>query len=312
MKDFIGKKIKEIQAVVQDDNVLLGISGGVDSSVAAVLIAQAIKNQLTCMFIDHGLLRKNEAQEVMDMFDKFGIKVVKIDAQERFLSRLKGIVNPEEKRIIIGETFIDCFNEESKKLGNFKFLAQGTLFTDIIESGTKDNVVVKSHHNVGGLPENMKFELLEPLKNLYKNQVRALGLALNMPAELINRQPFPGPGLAIRIIGEVTKEKLQILKDSDYILREEFKNHGLDKTVWQYFTVLTGLKTVGIKNKKRNYSYTIAIRAVDSIDGLNATWAKIPYEILEKVSCRMTTEVERINRVVLDITSKPPATIEWE
>lgn len=312
MKDFVKEKIKEIRQVVQDDNVLLGISGGVDSSVAAVLIARAIGKQLTCMFIDHGLLRKNEANEVMAAFDKFGIKVVKIDAQDMFLSRLAGVTDPEEKRKIIGKTFIDCFYDESKKLGNFKFLAQGTLYTDIVESGSKDNVIIKSHHNVGGLPEKMNFELLEPLKTLYKDQVRELGTALNMPSELVNRQPFPGPGLAIRIIGEVTKEKIKILQDTDYILREEFKKHGLDKTIWQYFTVLTGLKTVGVKNNQRSYSYTIAIRAVNSVDGLSATWAKIQYEILDNISLRMTSEVDKVNRVVLDITSKPPATIEWE
>lgn len=312
MKEFINKKIKEIREIVQDDNVLLGISGGVDSSVAAVLIAEAIGEQLTCMFIDHGLLRKYEAEEVMENFERFGIKVIKIDAREKFLNALKGVSDPEEKRKIIGKTFIDCFNEESKKLGNFKFLAQGTIYTDIVESGTKENLVVKSHHNVGGLPEKMNFILLEPLKTLYKNQVRELGFALNMPAELINRQPFPGPGLAIRIIGEVTKEKLTIVQDTDYILREEFKNYGLDRKVWQYFTVLTGLKTVGIKDMKRSYSYTIAIRAVHSVDGLTSKWAQIPYEVLEKISERMTKEVDDVNRVVLDITSKPPATIEWE
>ena len=312
MDNFLDAKIKEIKDNVQEDKVLLGISGGVDSSVAAVLISKAIGEQLTCMFIDHGLLRKNEANEVMENFQKFGIGVVKVDARKKFLDLLSGVTDPEEKRKIIGKTFIDVFEEESKKFGDYKFLAQGTLYTDIIESGTKTAKVIKSHHNVGGLPKNMRFKLLEPINSLFKDEVRKLGLTMGMPEELITRQPFPGPGLGIRVIGEITEEKLAIVRDTDYILRDEFKKHGLNKSVWQYFTVLTGVKTVGVMGDNRTYAYTIAIRAVTSIDGMTSDWARIPYDVLDKISRRMVNEVSKCNRVVFDITSKPPATIEWE
>lgn len=312
MKNIVNQKIKEIKETVKQDKVLLGISGGVDSSVVAVLVSKAIGDQLTCMFVDHGLLRKGEAKQVMDDFERFGIKVIKIDARDKFLNLLKGIVDPESKRKIIGKAFIDVFDEESRKLGDYKFLAQGTILTDIIESKTKDNKVIKSHHNVGGLPEDFNFKLLEPLKDLYKDQVRELGLAMDMPEHLIFRQPFPGPGLAIRVIGDITEEKLRIVRDTDFILREEIKMNNLDRKIWQYFTVLTGLKTVGIKNNQRSYDYTVAIRAVNSVDGMTSTWARIPYEVLEIISGRMVNEVEGCSRVVLDVTSKPPSTIEWE
>lgn len=312
MESYINDKIAEIKATVGNERVLLGISGGVDSSVAAVLINKAIGKQLTCMFIDHGLLRKNEGESVMEVFHKYGIEVVKIDASNRFLSLLKGVKEPEAKRKIIGNTFVKVFDEESSKFGDYKFLAQGTLYTDIIESGTKTAQTIKSHHNVGGLPKEMKFKLLEPLNVLFKDEVRKLGKALGMPDELIYRQPFPGPGLGIRIIGEITPEKIQIVQDTDAILREEFAKAKLDKEIWQYFTVLTGVQSVGVMGDQRTYSYVVAIRAITSIDGMTADWAKIPYDVLDKCSRRMINEVNGCNRIVYDITSKPPATIEWE
>lgn len=312
IEKFLAEQIAEIKQTVKDDKVLLAISGGVDSSVAAVLIAKAIGNNLTCMFIDHGLLRLNEANEVMSNFKKFGIDVIKVDASKRFLDLLKGVVDPEEKRKIIGNTFIHVFDEEARKLGDYKFLAQGTIYADVVESGVEGAKIVKSHHNVGGLPKDIRFTLLEPLKTLYKNQVRQLGLAMNMPEELIFRQPFPGPGLAIRVIGDITEDKLKIVRETDYILRDEIKKNNLDRTIWQYFTVLTGIKTVGVTNSSRTYSYTVAIRAVHSTDGMTSSWAKIPYDVLEIISGRMVSEVEGCSRVVMDVTSKPPATIEWE
>lgn len=313
MKDFIQTKVEEIKNTVQDKKVLLGISGGVDSTVAAVLIHKAIGDNLTCMFIDHGLLRENEANEVMDRFEKkFNIKVTKIDAKERFLSKLKGVEEPEKKRKIIGNEFVEVFNEEASKLGHYDFLGQGTLYTDIIESGTKTAKTIKSHHNVGGLPEHMTFKLLEPLNSLFKDEVRALGRELGLDDEFVSRQPFPGPGLGIRVIGAIDEEKLEIVRKSDLILRQEIKNAHLEKEIWQYFTVLPGFRTVGVMGDNRTYSYTIAIRAVTSIDGMTADWAKIPYDVLDLISRRIVNEVPSVNRVVLDVTSKPPATIEWE
>ncbi len=313
MGEFIETEIQNIKKTVGDKKVLLGLSGGVDSSVAAVLIHKAIGNNLICIFVDHGLLRKDEAKQVMDTFaSQFDINIIKVDAKERFLSKLKGVVDPEQKRKIIGNEFVYVFDEESKKLGDYDFLAQGTLYTDIIESGTKTAQTIKSHHNVGGLPKDMKFKLLEPLKALFKDEVRALGEKLGIPKEIVWRQPFPGPGLGIRVIGEVTEEKLELVRLSDAILREEIKNENLESEVWQYFTVLSNIQTVGVMGDQRTYDYTIGIRAITSIDGMTADWARLPWDVIDKISRRIVNEVKGINRVVYDVTSKPPATIEWE
>lgn len=265
------------------------------------------------MFIDHGLLRKGEAESVMQTFgQQFHMKVIKIDAQERFLSKLKGVSDPEKKRKIIGNEFIYVFEEESGKLEGMDFLAQGTLYTDIVESGTATAQTIKSHHNVGGLPEDMRLELIEPLKSLFKDEVRKVGEELAIPHEIVWRQPFPGPGLGIRVIGEITEDKLEIVRESDFILRDEIAKAGLDREIWQYFTALPDMKSVGVMGDTRTYSYTVGIRAVTSIDGMTADWARIPFDVLEKISVRIVNEVENVNRVVYDITSKPPATIEWE
>ncbi|AZK44807.1 glutamine-hydrolyzing GMP synthase [Paenibacillus lentus] len=313
METFIEDAIRDIRTQVGDKKVLCALSGGVDSSVVAMLIHKAVGDQLTCMFIDHGLLRKGEAESVMETFvGKFDMKVVKIDARERFLSKLAGVDDPEQKRKIIGNEFIYVFEEESKQFDDFAFLAQGTLYTDIVESGTATAQTIKSHHNVGGLPEDMKFELVEPLKALFKDEVRKVGEECGLPSEIVWRQPFPGPGLAIRVLGEVTEDKLKIVRDSDYILREEIAKAGLDREIWQYFTALPNMKSVGVMGDARTYSYTVGIRAVTSIDGMTADWARIPWDILEKISVRIVNEVDNVNRVVYDITSKPPATIEWE
>ncbi|WJH36780.1 glutamine-hydrolyzing GMP synthase [Paenibacillus sp. CC-CFT747] len=313
METFIDDQIREIREQVGDKKVLCALSGGVDSSVVAMLIHKAIGDQLTCMFIDHGLLRKGEAESVMETFvGKFDMKVVKIDAQRRFLDKLAGVDDPEKKRKIIGNEFIRVFEEESTQFDDFDFLAQGTLYTDIIESGTATAQTIKSHHNVGGLPEDMKFKLVEPLKALFKDEVRKVGEECGLPEAIVWRQPFPGPGLAIRVLGEVTEDKLTIVRDSDYILREEIANAGLDREIWQYFTALPNMKSVGVMGDARTYSYTVGIRAVTSIDGMTADWARIPWDVLEKISVRIVNEVDNVNRVVYDITSKPPATIEWE
>lgn len=311
--NFIDLKIKEIREKVGDRKVLLGLSGGVDSSVVGVLLQKAIGDQLVCIFVDHGLLRKNEAEEVMaSLGGKFGLNIIPVDASERFLRKLAGVSDPEQKRKIIGNEFVYVFDDEATKLHGIDFLAQGTLYTDVIESGTETAQTIKSHHNVGGLPEDMQFELLEPLNTLFKDEVRAVGTELGMPDSIVWRQPFPGPGLAIRVIGEVTPEKLTIVRESDAILREEIKSAGLERDIWQYFTVLPGFKSVGVMGDVRTYDYTIGIRAVTSIDGMTSEWAQIPYDVLNKISQRIVNEVSHINRVVLDITSKPPATIEWE
>jgi GMP synthase (glutamine-hydrolysing) len=313
METFMEDAITEIRNRVGDKKVLCALSGGVDSSVVAVLIHKAIGDQLTCMFVDHGLLRKGEAEGVVSTFqDHFHMNFVKIDAKERFLGKLAGVSDPEQKRKIIGNEFIYVFEEESSKLGKHDFLGQGTLYTDIIESGTATAHTIKSHHNVGGLPEEMNMELIEPLNTLFKDEVRKLGEELGISREIVWRQPFPGPGLAIRVIGEVTEDKLQIVRDSDAILREEIAKAGLDHEIWQYFTALPDFKSVGVMGDVRTYAYTVGIRAVTSIDGMTADWARIPYDILEKISTRIVNEVDHVNRVVYDITSKPPSTIEWE
>lgn len=313
MENYIDMQVEKIRAQVGNRKVLCGLSGGVDSTVVAVLIHKAIGDQLTCMFIDHGMLRKNEGDQVMDMCKGlFGINVVRIDAKERFLGKLAGVTEPERKRKIIGNEFVYCFDEECRKLGEFDFLAQGTLYTDVIESGTKTAQTIKSHHNVGGLPKDMKFKLVEPLNVLFKDEVRVLGEKLGIPSHIVWRQPFPGPGLAIRVIGDITEKKLEIVRESDAILREEIAKAGLDREIWQYFTVLTNLQSVGVMGDERTYDYALGIRAVTSIDGMTADWARIPYDVLEIVSRRIVNEVKGVNRIVYDITSKPPATIEWE
>lgn len=312
MKNYLDMQIEQIRKTVKDKKVLCGLSGGVDSTVVAVLLHKAIGHNLTCMFIDHGLLRQNEGDEVMAACKKFDMNVIRINAKERFLSKLQGVTDPEKKRKIIGNEFVYCFDEESRKLGDFDFLAQGTLYTDVIESGTATAQTIKSHHNVGGLPKDMKFKLIEPLNVLFKDEVRALGLEMGLHYEIVWRQPFPGPGLAIRIIGDITEEKLEIVRKSDAILREEIASAGLDKEIWQYFTALTNMKSVGVMGDGRTYNYAIAIRAVTSIDGMTADWARIPYDVLDKISRRIVNEVAGVNRVLLDCTSKPPATIEFE
>lgn len=313
MSGFIDEQIQKIREIVGDKKVLLGLSGGVDSSVVGVLLHRAIGDQLISIFVDHGLLRKNEADQVMTMLGgKFGLNIIKVDAQERFLDKLAGVSDPEQKRKIIGNEFIQVFNDEAKKLDGIEFLAQGTLYTDVIESGTDTAQTIKSHHNVGGLPEDMQFQLIEPLNTLFKDEVRELGEKLNMPHEMVWRQPFPGPGLGIRILGDITEDKLEIVRDSDWILRDEIAKAGLEGDIWQYFTVLTGVRSVGVMGDYRTYDYTIAIRAITSVDGMTADFARMPWELLQKISARIVNEVGHINRVVYDITAKPPATVEWE
>ncbi len=313
MSTFIENEIQNIKTATNNKKVLLGISGGVDSTVAAILIGKAIGDNLTCVFVDHGLLREQEVEAVTrQLKERFTLNVVALDQKTRFLKKLKGITDPERKRKTIGREFIRVFEAEARKLGTFEFLGQGTLYTDVIESGTTTAATIKSHHNVGGLPKKLKLKLLEPLNRLYKDEVRVLGKELGLPDDIVSRQPFPGPGLAIRIIGEVTEEKLAIARKTDWILQEEIRKAGLDRSIWQYFTVLSGIRTVGVMGDRRTYDYTIAIRAVTSVDGMTADWAKIPHETLDLISRRMVNEVNHVNRVVYDISSKPPATIEWE
>ena len=319
---FIEETIPRIKEQVSNKKVLLALSGGVDSSTLAFLLNKAIGKQLTCMFIDQGFMRKGEPEFLMDFFDKqFQIKVEYINARERFIKKLRGITDPEEKRKIIGVEFIRVFEEESNRLGPFSYLAQGTLYPDVIESagtnvdpktGERIAVKIKSHHNVGGLPKDLQFKLVEPLRKLFKDEVRKLGSALGLPNEIIKRHPFPGPGLAIRILGEVTDEKLNCLRDADFIVRDEIKKAGLYDEIWQAFAVLLPVKTVGVMGDKRTYAWPIVLRCVSSEDGMTADWSKIPFKVLERISNRIVNEVPQVNRVVYDVTSKPPGTIEWE
>ena len=313
MDDFIDMQVDEIRQTVGDKKVILGLSGGVDSSVTAVLIHKAIGDQLTCIFVDHGLLRKNEADSVMKALSAdLGVNIIKVDAADRFLGKLKGISDPEQKRKTIGKEFVAVFDEEAKKMKDADFLAQGTLYTDVIESGTDTAQTIKSHHNVGGLPEKMGFKLIEPLRSLFKDETRQLGEKLGIPHDLVWRQPFPGPGLGIRVLGEVTPEKLEIVRESDAILREEIKKAGLQESIWQYFTVLPGIRSVGVMGDGRTYDEAVGIRAVTSIDGMTADFAQIPWDVLQKISVRIVNEVDHVNRILYDVTSKPPSTIEWE
>ena len=314
MDTFVTRTIEAIKEKVGNGKAVCALSGGVDSSVAAVLMSKAIGNNLTCIFVDHGLLRKKESEEVEEIFTKqFDVNFIKIDAKDRFLGKLAGITNPEQKRKIIGEEFIRVFEEEGKKIGKVDYLVQGTIYPDVIESGLGKSSVIKSHHNVGGLPDYVDFkEIVEPLRDLFKDEVRQVGRELGLPEYLVSRQPFPGPGLAIRIIGDITEEKLEILKDADYIFREEAQKAGLNKELSQYFAVLTDTKSVGVMGDERTYDYLIALRAVQTDDFMTAKFARIPYDILEIISQRIVNEVSHVNRIVYDITSKPPATIEWE
>ena len=313
MANYAKTAIESIRAQVGDGKVLLALSGGVDSSVAAQLLSCAIGSQLTCIFVDHGLMRKNEGDEVEAAFANSGMQFIRVNAEERFLKKLEGITDPETKRKTIGEEFIRVFEDEGKKIGSVDFLAQGTIYPDVIESGTGDAAVIKSHHNVGGLPAVVEFKgLIEPLRMLFKDEVRQLGLELGLAEYLVWRQSFPGPGLGIRVMGDITKEKLDILRDADAIYREEIANAGLDRSINQYFAVLTNTRTVGVMGDFRTYDYTLALRGVTTTDFMTADWARIPYDVLDKISSRIVNEVDHINRIVYDITSKPPSTIEWE
>jgi GMP synthase (glutamine-hydrolysing) len=311
----IEEQVERIRAQVGSERVLCALSGGVDSSVAALLVHKAVGDQLTCVFVDHGLLRQGEADQVVTTFEgHFHVPLVHVQAEERFLSRLAGVEEPEEKRRIVGEEFIRVFEEEARKLGDTRFLVQGTLYSDVIESGGTEGVAakIKSHHNVGGLPADMRMELVEPLRLLFKDEVRRVGEELGMPEKMVWRQPFPGPGLAIRIIGEVTRERLDVLRAADAILQEEIRRAGWYRRLWQSFAVLPAIRSVGVQGDERTYAYPIVIRAVTSEDAMTADWARLPYDLLETVSSRIINEIPEVNRVALDISSKPPSTIEWE
>lgn len=313
MGNFAAETIAKFKAKIGDKKVLCALSGGVDSAVAATLVHKACPN-LICVYVDHGLMRKNETAEIIRVFrDEQKMNLIAVDAGERFLSKLKGVTEPEKKRKIIGAEFIKVFEEEARKIGAVDYLVQGTIYPDVIESGLGASAKIKSHHNVGGLPDVVDFkEIVEPLRDLFKDEVRACGFEIGLPASIVLRQPFPGPGLGIRIIGEVTAEKVKILQDADYIYREEIARAGLDKEIWQYFAVLTNVQTVGVMGDERTYDYVCGLRAVTSVDGMTADWARIPYDVLETISSRIVNEVKGINRIAYDVTSKPPATIEWE
>lgn len=313
MGNFAADTIAKLRAKIGDKKVLCALSGGVDSAVAATLVHKACPN-LICVYVDHGLMRKNETEEIVRVFrDEQGMNLIAVDAGERFLSKLKGVTEPEKKRKIIGAEFIKVFEEEAKKIGAVDYLVQGTIYPDVIESGFGASAKIKSHHNVGGLPDVVDFkEIVEPLRDLFKDEVRACGFEIGLPASIVLRQPFPGPGLGIRIIGEVTAEKVKILQEADFIYREEIARAGLDKDIWQYFAVLTNVQTVGVMGDERTYDYVCGLRAVTSVDGMTADWARIPYDVLEVISSRIVNEVKGINRIAYDVTSKPPATIEWE
>ena len=313
MANFIEDQVEAICRQVEDKQVLLALSGGVDSSVVAALLVKAIGKQLHCVHVNHGLMRKDESRQVLDVFrDSLGNNLVYVDATGRFLDKLAGVSDPEEKRKIIGAEFIRVFEEESTKLGQMDFLAQGTIYPDIVESGTKTTGVVKSHHNVGGLPEDMAFQLVEPLKFLFKDEVRACGVELGLPESMVNRQPFPGPGLGVRCLGAITSERLEAVRESDAILREEFEAAGLDREIWQYFTVVPEFKSVGVRDGARTFQYPVILRAINTVDAMTATVPQIDWDLLQKITDRILAEVVGVNRVLLDLSPKPPGTIEWE
>lgn len=313
MKNFIADQVEQIRAQVGDKKVLLALSGGVDSSVVAAMLIKAIGKQLTCVHVNHGLMRKNESESVIEVFrNQLHANLIYVDATERFLGKLEGVADPEQKRKIIGGEFIRVFEEEARKLEGIEFLGQGTIYPDIIESGTKTAKMVKSHHNVGGLPEDLKFELVEPLKQLFKDEVRSCGLELGLPASMVYRQPFPGPGLGVRCLGAITRDRLEAVRESDAILREEFARAGLDKRVWQYFTVVPDFKSVGVKNNAWCFEYMVIVRAINTVDAMTASVEKVDWDVLERVTERILAEVGNVNRVCYDMSPKPPATIEFE